>query len=178
MEILFAATSRAAVYSERIAIILGITTVVLALAAFLSCRAFVSLLTKLGVKHPTRNRIFRSFYGYHLYYWWGFGVAVLSHVIMAISHTGLPQAGPPDAGVHWAILSIGFPSALSGVALFSSCRVSPRLLAPAIKNLTSQGNKYRSFFSYHSYFWWIFTALVASHFTAGYLHAGVWPGVI
>ena len=100
-------SASAAVYGERTAIVLGFATLVLALAAFASCRTFASVLTRLGAKDPARNKAYRAFNRYHLYYWWFFGVAVLAHVMMATFHTGLPKAGDPDAGIHWVILGLG-----------------------------------------------------------------------
>jgi hypothetical protein len=127
---LFDISLQPAVYNERIAIILGLVTLVLALAIFASCRTFVSLLQRLGLENPSQNKFYQGFYKYHLYYWWGFGVSLLAHVMMVTLHTGLPKSGDPDAGVHWVILILGLASAVSGVVLFFSCRILPRLLAP------------------------------------------------
>ncbi len=173
---LFEISNQSAIYNERVAIILGLATLTLALAAFTSCRTFVSLLTRLGVRNPTDNVAYQTFNKRHLYYWWFFGVLALAHVMMSTFHTGLPEAGDPDAGVHWIILALGLASALSGVALFSSCRLSPKLLAPVIPKLSLASQAYRSFFGYHSHYWWVFAVLVAVHFAASYLHAGIWPG--
>ena len=168
-------SAQASVYSERTAIILGFVTLALALAAFASCRTFVSLLTRLGVKNPTRSQAYRGFNRYHLYYWWFFGVAFLAHVMMATFHTGLPEAGDPDAGVHWAILILGLASGISSVAVFASCRILPRLLAPTVPKLSLTNKPYRSFFGYHSYYWLALVLLVAAHFLTVYLHTGAWP---
>lgn len=177
MNVSFQISAQAAVYNERIAISLGFVTLALALAIFISCRSFVTLLMRFGLKNPTKNKAYQSFYRYHTYYWWFFGVSVVSHIMMATLHTGLPQAGDPDAGIHWIILILGLMSALSGLALFASCRAYSRLLTPAIPKLSFTGRTYKSFFSYHSYYWLVFALLVAGHFVVSYLHAGIWPGL-
>ena len=176
MNILHEVISQTAVSNERIAIILGFITLTLALAAFASCRTFVSLLAKFGIKTLARSKTYQKFNKYHMFYWWFFGVAVLAHVLMAILHTGLPKPGDPDAWIHWIILILGFGSALSGVALFLSCRISPRLFARTIPKLSLTNKTYAAFFKYHSYYWWIFTIFVIAHFVVVYLHAGIWPG--
>jgi len=173
--VLFAASGPAAAYAERIAIVLGVITLVTGLTAFFSCRTFVGLLARVNVR-PTKSPVFQAFYQRHLYYWWAFGVAVVSHFLMAVLHTGLPQRGDPDAGVHWVILGIGFAGAVASAALFSSCRVYPRLVGRALKGFNTAGKAYRSLFKYHSYYWWVFAALVGVHFAVGFIHAGIWPG--
>jgi hypothetical protein len=173
---LFDISSQPAVYNERIAIILGLVTLVLALAIFASCRTFVSLLQRLGLENPSQNKFYQGFYKYHLYYWWGFGVSLLAHVMMVTLHTGLPRSGDPDAGVHWVILILGLASAVSGVVLFFSCRILPRLLAPKTPRLSLSNKAYKTFFTYHTYHWWTFALFVAAHFIISYIHAGVWPG--
>ncbi len=170
-------SAQASVYGERTAIVFGFVTLALALAAFASCRTFASILTRLGAKYPSQNRAYRAFNRYHLYYWWFFGVAVLAHVMMATFHTGLPEAGDPDSGVHWAILALGLTSGISSLGVFGSCRVLPRLLAPKLPGLSLANSSYRSFFGYHAYYWLVLALLVAGHFMAVYLHAGVWPAI-
>jgi hypothetical protein len=175
LAVLFATEDQAAVNAERTAIVLGFATLAFALALFASCRTFASLLVRLGVKNPAQNRAYRALGKYHMYYWWFFGVSVLSHVIMATFHTGLPQANDPDAAAHWTVWLLGLASAFSGAALFSSCRISPRLLAPTIPTLSLTNKVYRSFFGRHAFYWLALALFVAAHFIASYLHAGLWP---
>lgn len=168
--------SSQAIYNERLAILLGVITLACALATFASCRSCVSLFNHIGLKNLTQIKGYQSFYKYHTYYWWVFGVVLLSHIMMATVHSGLPQAGDPDAGIHWVILLVGMGGALSALALFSSCRVSPRLLAPTAPKISLANKTYRTFFNLHSYYWWILAAFIAGHFTVSFLHAGIWPG--
>ena len=126
---------------------------------------------------PTRIRGYSVFYRFHLYYWWAFGVVLLAHLLVAVLHTGLPQAGDPDAGIHWEILGLGFFSAVSAAVAFSSCRVLPRLVAMAAPRSPLNNIAYRVFSRYHSYYWLVIGALVASHFAIAYWHAGIWPGL-
>ena len=163
------------VINERISIIMGIITLVLALAVFASCRTFLSLARLSGWKNPEENKIYRAFNRFHLWYWWLFGVSLVAHIMMSVFHTGLPKAGDPDAGIHWAILALGLGSAILAVVSFASCRFFPRLLAAQkpgglLKNIT-----YKLFYQNHNYYWLLLFLLVAAHFTVSYLHAGIWP---
>lgn len=164
-----------AAYNERIAIVLGFVTLALATATFASCRTFSSFLVRLGISGTNKSQIHLKFNKYHMYYWWFFGVSALAHVMMGTFHTGLPQSNDPDAGVHWMVIVLGLASAFSGAALFSSCRISPRLLAPTIPTFSLTNKVYSSFFRRHSNYWVVLALFVAAHFIASYLHTGLWP---
>jgi hypothetical protein len=175
MNILYQIVTPASVYGERIAIMLGFINVALAFAVFFSCRTFLSLLSKLGVKNAVQRNPYKTFYKYHLYYWWFFGVSVLAHIIMGTVHTGLPQPGDPDVGIHWAILILGAASLILGITVFFSCRIIPRLFGPTIPEMNTGNRSYSFMYKYHSFYWIIFIGLVAAHFMVTFLHAGAWP---
>ncbi len=174
--ILFQAAGINGIFTERIAIILGLTTVALVLMTFTSCRTCVSILNRIGLHKLTANRIYQTFYRYHGYYWWLLGISLLSHLMMAVIHTGLPQANDSDAGLHWAILGIGLVNVGLAGALFSSCRISLKLLTITRTGLSLKNQNYRRFFQRHGLYWGILILVIAGHFTLGYLHAGLWPG--
>jgi hypothetical protein len=164
-----------AVYNERLAIVLGLITLGLGIAAFLSCRTFASLFKLMGAKNGLGNRIYWSFTNYHLYYWWAFGVFLVAHLMVAVLHTGLPRAGDPDAGLHWLILLFGIFSAGSSSMIFASCRVLPRLSAMLTPRDPFSNSGYRWIFQHHAYYWLVFGLLTATHFVVAYNHAGIWP---
>ena len=172
---LYQAADTVGINNERISIVLGLVTLLFILTTFASCRTCFSWLTLLGVKNLLKSKGYQTFSKYHSVYWWLFGVAIVSHVFIAIGHTGFPQIGDPDAGAHWIILIPGFVGALSSLTIFSSCRAFPRLIAPTTSRFSLTGKTYRTFFKYHAYYWLVLWALITLHFTAGYLHAGLWP---
>ena len=172
---LFQIVDTPAITNERIAIILGIVTLVLAIAVFASCRTFLSLLRLIGVQISPENKVYRVFNKYHLWYWWLFGVTLVAHIMMSVFHTGLPEAGDPDAGTHWAILILGLGSAIFAVMLFASCRFAPRLLTTGKPDSLFKNMTYNLLYRYHNYYWLLLLLLVAGHFTVSYLHVGVWP---
>jgi cytochrome b561 len=168
-------SSQTALYNERIAIVFGIVTLLFGLATFVSCRTFVSLFVRLGLGDISNNKIYRAFNRYHLYYWWFFGILLIAHIMMATLHTGLPQSDDPDAGIHWIILVLGLAAGLTGIVVFFSCRVLPKLLGRTKPRFSLTNKMYRSFFIYHAYYWWLFILLVTAHFTVSFLHVGFWP---
>jgi hypothetical protein len=173
---LFAAADSSALNNERLAIVLGFLTLLSGLAAFLSCRTCLGWLSRLGIKDFTHNRIYAPFYKLHLYYWWSFGVLVVAHLMVAVVHTGLPQAGDPDAPVHWWILGLGLFSAMSAIGVFFSCRIMPRLVTMARSSDPFNSHSYRTFFRGHSFYWISLGLLAAAHFLVAFSHIGVWPG--
>jgi hypothetical protein len=173
--ILLQASPAAAANNERLAIILGLLSLSCAVAVFASCRTCRSLISRLGIEDPGRFKGYSLFYQNHIYYWWAFGVLLVAHFMVAVLHTGLPQAGDPDANSHWLILGLGIVSAISAFSLFSSCRVLPRLVRMATPKKPLDNLFYRSFNQYHNYYWIVVACLAVAHFIAGFAHSGIWP---
>ncbi len=170
-----AESSIGAVFNERAAIVLGLIAVASLAATFLSCRSSLTFFKSLGWKSASQNRIYQRFYKYHVVYWWAFAVVALSHITIALMHTGLPDPSDPDAPIHWAILALGVSSAGSAGVLFSSCRVFPRLggMLTGKNPLANPG--FKSYFGYHSLYWLVIGAALMGHFAIGFNHAGIWP---
>jgi len=175
MSVALQMSAQSSPYEERTAIVLGVITLVLSLAIFASCRTFASLLHRFGLRIVTQSRSYKALNKYHSFLWWFMGVSLLSHVTLAFIHTGLPQAGDPDANVHWRILAFGLSGATFALTVFISCRISPRLLTLGRPGRLLKNMVYRPFYGLHSYYWWIFIVIAAVHFAIGYHHAGIWP---
>jgi hypothetical protein len=163
-------------YDERVAIILGLITLVLVLTLFASCRSCMLWLQRLGLKNINQGRTYRVFTRYHAVYWWLFGVSLVSHLIMSIFHTGLPQAGDPDAGIHWVILSMGLTNFVLAITLFGSCRIALKLFAGGKPQGLLNNIRYKFYYRFHAYYWIILLLAVTTHFAVAYLHTGIWPG--
>jgi len=167
--------SGAAVYEERVAIILGITTAALVVLIFVTCRLFINLASRTGIKNIAKNRVYHFVARYHATYWWILGVALVSHIIMGVGHTGLPARGDPDAGVHWTILGLGFGALTGATATFFSCKISPRLFTTRRSQSLLANDKYMNFYRLHSYYWWVLLLFAAAHFAVVFHHVGIWP---
>jgi hypothetical protein len=164
------------IYNERLAVVLGLFSVLAGLSVFFSCRVCISWLTRLGMKNLTKSRGYSGFYRYHVYYWWTFGVVVVAHFMIATLHTGLPQADDPDANTHWIILGLGILSFITALVLFTSCRILPRLASMLNPQSILNNTVYKILYRYHVYYWGILILLVAAHFGVSYNHTGLWPG--
>lgn len=163
------------IYNERIAIILGLLALVLALAIFASCRVFITILARFGINNIAQNRAYQSFNHYHLLYWGLFGAALVSHLTMSILHTGLPQSGDADAGTHWMILSFGASGFIIAMLAFGSCRVAPRILTSGKPQNLINRSSYKSYFRYHAFFWLVLAITIGVHIAIAFGHAGIWP---
>jgi hypothetical protein len=172
---LFQPSNIAAIYNERVAIVLGFSTLVSSIMVFLSCRTCVTGLQRLGIKNPLAMKGYALFYKYHLFYWWAFGVLLIAHLMLAALHTGLPQAGDPDAGTHWIILGMGLFSTVSAIVLFSSCRFLPGLITMATRINPIHNLTYKAFFHGHSFYWGALLLLIIVHVIVSFRHAGIWP---
>lgn len=173
--ILSQALSTPAIYNERLAIVMGLATLLLGISLFLSCRVCISWFGLLGLKGLAQTKGYLFFYKRHLYYWWAFGILLVSHIMVSTLHTGFPQSSDPDAGVHWIILGSGLFSGISAGSVFFSCRVLPNLLAMLTPDKPIYRPRYRSFYKYHSYFWLALASLVITHLAISYNHTGFWP---
>jgi hypothetical protein len=175
MYVLFQAADLNAINNQRLTIVLGLLTLTVGLATFLSCRTCLAGLRRLGIKNLPQNRVYAAFNRLHLYYWWAFGVLVIAHLMVAVLHTGLPAADDPEAGIHWWILGLGLFSLLAAGVVFFSCRVIPKLASLGRPKSPLDNSGYRVFYQSHAYYWLILGLLAAAHFAVGFSHSGIWP---
>ena len=70
------------------------------------------------------------------------------------------------------IFMLGIVNIISFLLLFGTCRCFPgtKILAHLTQNV-----RYKRFFRYHCYIWWIFWPSVVIHATLAILFSG-WPG--
>jgi hypothetical protein len=167
-----------ALYAERLTVALGFVTFFFALASFASCRSCLSLLGYLGVKSPVDKKWFQSFYNLHGYYWYGFLLLLLFHLMSSVMHTALPSLSDPDGAIHLIILSFGLVSFLFVGAVLLSCRSLVNLLNLFTEKGPMSSRGFRSYYRYHNLFWGILFLTVAGHIVSGYVHVGFWPNAI
>jgi hypothetical protein len=174
----YQASTGVGIYNERLAIILGLLTLIIALSTFASCRSCLGILHRLGINSPLQNRSFQTFYKAHAYLWWTLWFILAMHLMVGAMHTAstiIP--GDEDAYVHWQIIWAGVAGlGLIGGFVLTSCRSFSHTL-DFLTNKPSMSMKlYRIFYRYHSYYWMIFILAALAHFLLGYFHAGIWPG--
>jgi hypothetical protein len=166
-----------AVYNERLAIILGIVTLVLAIATLASCRSCLLWLNRFGFSGFVKSRPYQNFYKIHTYVWWAFSFFIAMHLMVGGMHaTYSVVPGDSDAYVHWQIIFSGLGGFVLILIVLSSCRAFAHTLDFLMNRPSLKNSAYLLFYRYHSYYWWIFFLVVIGHFILGYLHAGIWPG--
>ena len=163
------------IYNERLAVTLGLITLVFGLAIFVSCRICVSFLARAGLDRFTSGKSYRSFYRFHSYYWWIFWFVFVLHVLTALMHSGIPDPGDSDSAAHWSILGLGAASFIAILTVGVSCRSLAGVLDLYLTGGPLQSGFYKLFYRYHSYYWLIVLLGVVGHFTSAFLHTGIWP---
>jgi hypothetical protein len=177
MLILFQPANTVAVYNERLAIILGIVTLLLALFTLASCRSCWMWLNRSGFRGLSQTRPYQTLYKSHTYLWWTFTFFIAMHLMVGSMHAVysiIPN--DPDAYMHWRIIFSGVGGFALILIVLSSCRAFAHTLDFLIGRSALKNTVYRIFYQYHAYYWGVFILAVIAHFALGYLHAGVWPG--
>jgi hypothetical protein len=162
------------VYNERLAIVLGFITLIFVLATLLSCRSFISFLKLFKIINPLENRAFNSFYKYHSFYWYGFILSVILHLLVGIMHVRVSDPTDPDAYLHLYILIAGAVAFLVTIFIFLSCRSFAVFLNIVEGKSPFSGKWFSSLFRKHEYYWIFLILAVVVHFAFIYLHTGIW----
>ncbi len=158
------------------AIVLGLSTLILALMTFTSSRSFASLWNRFS-PNLLENRIYKSYYRCHWIFWSGFAFILFIHISMGLLHVVLNSfTHDPDAYLHAYVVATGLVGLVVTGMIVTSCRSLLGALGIVfLKNPLSSGN-YQRYYKFHSYFWIIFLAFIIGHYSFGYLHAGgLWP---
>ena len=163
------------VYDERLAVILGYITLLIILAFFSTCRSFVTMITRLGMKDPQQVKWYQLMYKYHAYYWPVFWITFILHVLTALMHTDLPQFGDPDAVQHLYILASGLLSLIALIVLGFSCRIFTGIYHLFNGKSLTENHATGSFYNHHGMYWLVLLASIAVHLVFAYRHIGFWP---
>jgi hypothetical protein len=164
-----------AVYNERLAMVLGILTLLSGLAVFLSCRTCIKILNKTGFKKMIAGKTFQRLLKYHTYYWWTFWLIFVLHLMSAIMHLGFNTAGDSNAYLHKYSLIFGLSALAAVIAVRFSCHGIGVVVRLFSERKPTEFKLIGLVYKYHSYYWVVFFILIAAHYTAGFLHSGWWP---
>ena len=171
---LYAITGDLGLYGERTAVVLGFASLALFVSMGLTCRSFPVLARKIRLGGLVEKRAYRTFFGYHSFFWYGFFIVLVLHLLTGIMHTSLPQAGDPDEAIHWAILIFAGSVLLSLGLVFSSCRSCVSLFT-MMRGHSPLHGVYAAYYRLHSYLWLLLLLALVGHLTASYIHIGFWP---
>jgi hypothetical protein len=161
----------ATLFNERLAVILGFITLAAGIIVFITCRSFVDLLSRHGIK-PLSSRLYRAAYSWHIYYWWIFGIALVLHVLTAATHAVV--SGRVDFIFHWLILGLGLASLVVLVPVLLSCR-STALLLDVVAGSLTRNKFYEWFYRRHGALWWPLAVVTLAHVSASVIHVNWWP---
>lgn len=162
----------AALFNERMAIVLGFITLAAGLAVVATCRSFIVLLTRVGIK-PLASSAYRAVYGWHFYYWWIFALALVLHVMTAVTHATVSDR--LDAVFHWWILGLGLTSLAFLFPVQLSCRSTATFLNASSGSLPTQNRFYDWFYRRHGALWWPLAFFTLVHIGVAAWHTGWWP---
>ena len=87
VSVLFHGAATAAIVNERVAIVLGVSTLAFGLATVTSCRVVPRLTGR--ALDPVKRAGYRRFVRFHGYYWWVFVAIVAAHFAVAYWHAGI-----------------------------------------------------------------------------------------
>jgi hypothetical protein len=160
---------------ERAAVVLGFLTLTAALAVFASCKTIPSLLKRLGMKDPASSETFQSFYFLHGFFWQAFVLLLVIHLSLGLVYVITAGSGSPEFHQHLVIISFGFATALSYGVIFASCRITNKYFSSSLKSGSFAGRGYQVLYALHSYYWLVFFALIATHFSFVYSAVRFWP---
>jgi cytochrome b561 len=163
------------VYNERLTVLLGLVTLILALAVFLSCRTGLSILNKTGLKKLTSSKGYQTFLKYHTYYWWSFWLVFVIHLLAAIMHLGFKNTDDPDAYLHIYSVIFGAAAAAALLIISVSCRGISGFVRLFSERKVNDIKSLSRLFKFHAYYWLIFLVVIAVHFLIGFIYNGFWP---
>jgi hypothetical protein len=162
------------VYNERLSIILGFITLAFLLANLFSCRSFLSFLDRAGVKNPSGNPVYSSFFKYHSLYWWGLMFSLVIHFLVGVMHLSYTDPADPDNYLHIYVFLAGGAAFVVTLGVYASCRSFASLLKLITGKNPLSGNLFNSLYRFHGYYWITLVAIVIVHFIFAYLHTGIW----
>jgi hypothetical protein len=163
----------AALFNERMTVVLGFITLISAVAVIATCRSFIVLLSRVGVKRPLASRAYRAVYGWHFYYWWVFAIALTLHVMTAVTHATV--SGRFDVVFHWWILGLGLASLGWLFPVQLSCR-STLSFINSLSGTPATGNRFFNwFYRRHGVLWWGLLLFMTAHVGVAVAHVNWWP---
>jgi hypothetical protein len=159
------------IYTHWLILLLGIGVLVFGAAVYFSCRSFAIFVKIPWTKNSFLMRFYTRFYRYHSYYWNIFWIILILHLMVAITHIGIPNPLAP----FYQAQQIAFYSSILNfvfvvVVLFSCRSISALFSFFGGGNLMS-ANAYKRFYKYHSYGWMVLAISVGTHIVSGLIHA-------
>lgn len=83
-----------------------------------------------------------------------------------------------DLGIYYERIAVtlGFVTLIASIATFASCRSFISLMSRFTHNSLLENRAYKSFYKYHSYYWWSFLIILVIHVMSATIHTELLPG--
>jgi hypothetical protein len=159
------------VYIHWLVLLLGIGVLISGVAVFTSCRSFASLFHLIQPGNSLRARLYKAYYKYHSFYWVAFWYVLAMHLLVTITHVGLPNVSDPFFRAHQVVFFTALGNAFLVLVVLTSCRSFASILNFFINRSPLANRKFKRFYQFHSYFWWFLGISLCGHIVFGVIHA-------
>jgi hypothetical protein len=116
-------------------------------------------------------RIYHIFSRYHSYYWAAFWIILILHLMVTITHIGLPADGEPYFREQQMTLYSAIANFILLLIIFTSCKSFISLTALFTSRNILSSIIYKRFFKLHSLFWGLLGVSIIVHIIYGIIHA-------
>ena len=168
MHILFEGSS-IDIYIHWLIFWLGILVIVFGAAVLFSCRSIAIVFKLLGPSDSRWSKFYQKFYRFHSTYWIIFGISLALHLLVTITHVGFPEN--PFLAAHIMVFITAITNFILTIVVLSSCNTVAKLINYLTSGNFLNNKRYKSFYSYHSYYWWLLGISLVVHIVFGMIHA-------
>ena len=135
----------------------------------LSCRSFMDLFKLNKIGNPKVKNLYMQFYKYHSIYWMIFWLFLILHLMVTITHVGLPM--DPYIQAHRIVFITSIINLILVFLIFLSCRTFRGLFRFLPSDKAVENKVFKRFFKLHSYFWLLLIVSFGFHIIFGMIHA-------
>lgn len=159
------------IYIHWLILGLGIVILVSGVSVFLTCRSFTSGFLLKGKTDGFIKKAYSIYLRYHSYYWTTFWLALILHLMVTITHTGLPFAGLPYLTAHWFSLVTAVINLLLVLMVFSTCKSFIMISRFFTNKNPLNSSYYKNYYGFHRYIWILLIISLCVHIVFGMIHA-------
>jgi hypothetical protein len=159
------------IYTHWLILLLGIGVLIFGSAIYFSCRSFAIFSKIPWTKNSFWVRFYTRFYRYHSYYWNIFWIILILHLMVTITHIGIPNPLAPFYRAHQVAFYSSILNFVSIAVVLFSCRSISALISFFGGSSLLSTNSYKRFYKFHSYAWMIAAISVGTHIVSGIIHA-------
>ena len=157
------------IYVHWLIFSLGIGVLLSGSAVLASCRSFANLFHLNSSKNSKGRNFYKKFFKYHSIYWIIFWLILVLHLMVTITHVGLPVE--PFFRAHQVVFITSLINLIFVLLILFSCRSFSRVLNFLTSKDITKNRGFKKFYRLHSYFWLILITSFVIHISFGLIHA-------